>query len=83
MAGVGSTQGWGGEHSWWGWGAPMAGVGSTHGRAGEHTHPVTPHRPGSIAQNEGLQKESKPQALDLGKTTTDKSSKTAKPKSGN
>lgn len=41
--------------------------GSMHVRSGEHTHPVTPHRPGSIAQNEGLQEESKPQALDLGK----------------
>lgn len=64
----------------------MQGEGSTHGRGGEHalrggehTHPVTPCRPGSIAQKEGLQEESKPQALDLGKTITDNSNKTTKP----
>lgn len=55
--------------------------GSMHGRAGEHTHPmITPRRPGSITQNEGLQDESKPQALDFGKTTTDSSTKTAQPR---
>lgn len=61
------------------WGARRTGVGSTQGTGGEHTHPVTPRRPGSIAQNEGLREESKPQALDLGKTITDNSNETAKP----
>lgn len=53
--------------------------GGMQGRGGEHTHPVTPSRPGSTAQKGRLQEESKWQALDLGKTTTDSNVKAVMP----
>lgn len=67
------------EHVQWGEGSTHGRGGSTHSRGGENTHPITPRRPGSIAQKEGLREKSKPQALDLGKTMTDNSNKTTKP----
>lgn len=53
--------------------------GSMQGRGGEHTHPVTPSRPGGMAQKGRLQEESEWQALDLGKTATDSNIKAAMP----